>query len=181
MVQYHFRTNEGPSLGPIDVDEFRQRQEAGEINDDTMVWRSGMADWTNYANLRALEQKAAEPRRAEPPPLPVKAASTASRSVQFLPCGTCNQEWPEHLLEMRGSKHMCGNCRRRHAEEVKKAKLQNSASGVSSGWGMWILKTMALAAVCGGLLYLQAYMKFKSQKAALILQQHTQPLPPAHR
>src|SRR2546430_7528857 len=40
------------------VDEFRQRQEAGEVNDETMVWRSGMLNWMSYAALRADEERA---------------------------------------------------------------------------------------------------------------------------
>src|SRR5436190_19565441 len=101
MVQYHFRTKEGPSLGPIGADEFQQRLEAGDISDETMVWRSGMLDWTTYADLRAKEERAKLPPPLPgtvPPPLPAKEShhSSARPTVQFIACASCGQDWPEN-------------------------------------------------------------------------------------
>ena len=146
MVQYHFKTNEGPALGPIGADEFQQRLEAGEIKDETMVWRSGMIDWTTYATLRANEQRAAAP---QPPPLPKKAAAAkvAVSGPGRLPCGTCGKEWPESLLLQHEGQPICGTCEDKRKQDIKNGKKKK---GAGSGAGALFL--MVVAVVCAGCL-----------------------------
>src|SRR5215218_9975442 len=102
MVQYYFKVSDGPDLGPMGADEFQQRHQAGEINDETMVWRSGMVDWKTYGALRAAEERAAQPQAAKPPPLPREKPLRAGSPPRagFLACGLCTQEWPETLLSL---------------------------------------------------------------------------------
>jgi len=176
MVQYHFRTKEGPSLGPIGAEEFRQRVDAGDIADDTAVWRSGMLDWTTYADLRAFEERAAQPPplpASVPPPLPVQAKEShhaaARPAVQFLACGTCGQDWPEHLLTVQGPKPICGNCIRREGENAKYGKLQNKATAVSSGWGKWLLKTVGLGAFFCGFIFVRMLLRHEAHKGNQVL------------
>lgn len=150
MLQYHFRTSEGPALGPIGVDEFQQRLVAGEINDETMVWRSGMVDWTTYSALRALEQPAARAAAVQPPPLPVKkeATRTPVKSVtDFQACGLCGQKWPISLLTKEGGQQICGNCVNHKKQEMKDGRKK---AGAGTGMGAWAL--MILAVVCAGCL-----------------------------
>ncbi len=151
MVQYHFRLSDGPDLGPIGAEEFQRRQEAGEINDETMVWRSGMVDWTTYAKLRAIELRAAQPPAKlppPPPPLPGKAAAkTAAPGVKRIPCGVCGQEWPESLLTLQEGQHTCGNCQNKKKQEMKEGRSRKTAS---NGVGAWLL--MIMAVVCAGCL-----------------------------
>jgi len=151
MVQYFFRPSEGPSLGPIDAEEFRQRQDAGEINDETMVWRSGMTDWTTFASMRAQEQLAAQPKPAvaAPPPVPKKTVTAAVAPAKgFLACGTCKQDWPESLLTVEDGKKICGNCLNRKRKEMKDGRPKASAA---SGVGAWAC--MIIAVICAGCLY----------------------------
>lgn len=150
MVEYHFRTSDGPSLGPISVDEFRQRQEAGEINDETMVWRSGLTDWMTYAALQAVEQRAAEPKPAKAPRQPVKKATEAGSAPRagFLACGSCGQEWPEALLSPEDGKQICGNCVNRNKQDIKEGRRK---AGAGTGMGAWAL--IILAVVCAGCLW----------------------------
>jgi len=155
MVQYHFRTSAGPSLGPIEAEEFQQRQEAGEIRDETMVWRSGLAEWTTYAALRSLDERVAQPRTTVPPPLPVKkVASAAPRAVQFLTCSGCGKQWPESLLFLEGSRRICGNCQRQQKEKLKSG--QRSAGG---SLGVWALKWAGIVLLGGSLFFAQVWWK----------------------
>jgi hypothetical protein len=149
MVLYHFKTSEGSGLGPIDINEFRQRHEAGEITDETLVWRSGLADWMTYGALRAIEQRAAQPRPTEPPPLPAKVArrTAAPSSADFMPCGVCGQEWPGSLLFLEHGRKICGPCQHGQKENLKKRRLKK---GAGNGIGAWAL--MILAIVCAGCL-----------------------------
>jgi len=184
MVQYHFRTKEGPSLGPIGVDEFRQHLEAGEIEEETMVWRSGMLDWTSYANLRSIEERAARPKSAEPPPLPPDAfpkkaaVAPTAPAARILPCGSCGQEWPENLMTPLGAKHICGNCQRQQKDNFKKSQLKNHASGVSGEWGTWLLKTVGMAVLCGSLIFTRVWLKQKRiQGSKAMREMRATPLP----
>lgn len=145
MVQYHFRTSDGPSLGPIDADEFRQRQEAGEIDDATMVWRSGMVDWLKYADLRAADERVALP---QPPPLPTppvkkkaKAESKPTVRAGFSACASCHQEWPDTLLAEIDRKRICGNCQNLKKEREKDNRRK---AGAGTGLGAWALIIMAI-------------------------------------
>jgi hypothetical protein len=149
MAQYHFKTAEGPSLGPIEADEFLQRQEAGEINDETMVWRSGMVDWTTYGAMRAAELLAAQPRSKVPPPLPQKKATrpAVAPPSDFVACGSCGQEWPASLLTLEEGQKVCGNCLNRAKQEKKTGQKK---AGPGSGIGAWVM--MILAIVCAACL-----------------------------
>jgi hypothetical protein len=165
MVQYHFKTAEGPSLGPIEDGEFKQRLQAGEINDQTMVWRSGMVEWTTFAALRARDEQAAK----LPPPLPGKAVAhqASPAAVKFLACGTCGQDWPESLLSMEGSKPICGNCQRRERDNFKQNQLKNGV-GRSNPWVVW-LKWVSFAILLAGMFYLNITLRHKHLEEARLL------------
>jgi hypothetical protein len=139
MAQYFFKVSNSPDRGPMSADEFQQRLVAGEIQDATMVWRSGMTDWSTYADLCATEKRLAEKRAAaaaSPPPLPTAArprkASPAATSPQtkFLACGSCGQEWPDSLL-FAG---ICGSCKNRQKVEADKGKKLAGAGTSLVGW-----------------------------------------------
>lgn len=188
MVQYHFRTKEGPSLGPIGADEFRRHLEAGDISDETMVWRSGMLDWITYADLRAIEKHATEPPPLPsqiPPPLPVKESHHAVARPKFIACASCGQEWPENLLNLHGGKHVCGNCVRTQKDTFKKVQHKNTKSEVSGGWVVWLLKVLLIAAVIGGAIFVRSWLRSENRKGMRILRQqyeqrdHTQQKLPA--
>lgn len=150
MVQFHFRTSDGPSVGPIGSEEFRQRQEAGEIDDATMVWRSGMVDWLTYADLRAFDQRASEPQPPKRPATPakkIKAEVGTTIKAGFCACASCRQEWPETLLTAVDGKRICGNCQNLQKEQRKDTRRK---AGAGTGVGAWAL--ILLAIVCAGCL-----------------------------
>lgn len=150
MVLYHFKTSEGPDLGPISLEEFRQRQEAGEINDDTMVWRSGLTDWMTNAALRAADERAAQAVPAKAAPRPARKAASAKVEPRpgFFACGSCKQEWPEGLLSEEGGQKICGNCLNIKKRQAKEGRQK---AGAGTGIGAWAL--IILAVVCAGCLY----------------------------
>jgi hypothetical protein len=154
MLQYHFRTAEGSNIGPINAGEFQLRRDAGEIHDQTMVWRSGMIDWAKYATVRAREK--------ESPALPVPVAKEDASHAPVpaekrIPCITCGQDWPESLLILREGKRICGNCCHRQRGDYERNQLKNG-TGVSSGWGSLPLKCVAFAILLGGLMFLHSWL-----------------------
>jgi hypothetical protein len=150
MVLYHFKTSDGPDLGPISPEDFRQRQESGEINDETMVWRSGLTDWMTYAALRAADERAAQPKPAgsSPPPLKKAASAKAEPRAAFFACGSCQQEWPEGLLSEEGGQKICGNCLNLKKQRAREGRQK---AGAGTGRGAWAL--IILAVVCAGCLW----------------------------
>lgn len=133
MVQYYFKVSDGPSLGPMGADEFRQRQEAGEIDDRTMVWRSGMVEWSTYATLRSSETAASPSSKA---PIRKEKTSSAAASPRpgFLACAACGQEWAEALLFTEGKRQICGNCQTRLKEAAENGRPKAGAGTSMTAW-----------------------------------------------
>ena len=48
-----FYAYQGQRAGPVDDDEFARLVGNGTVADQTLVWRSGMADWLPFGQVRA--------------------------------------------------------------------------------------------------------------------------------
>jgi len=148
MPDYYFKPSDGADVGPIGVEEFRQRQETGEIAGGTMVWRSGMVEWATCDALCAAERSAAQPPKLPVPVAPMKARSPDnSPRAGFHPCGSCGLEWPEGLLFPHGRQRICGNCQNRQEAQ---AKIGRRTEATGNGFTAWFL--IAGSIVCAGCL-----------------------------
>ena len=59
------------SIGPFPMEEIRNRIRSGQLTGDTLVWSSGMAEWTPAASVPALAKQLGLTHGADqPPPLP---------------------------------------------------------------------------------------------------------------
>lgn len=56
----------GQQVGPLDAATLQQKIQAGEITQDTLVWKQGMANWTKAGDVADL----ANLFNAAPPPIP---------------------------------------------------------------------------------------------------------------
>lgn len=65
QVSYHVALN-GQQAGPFDLNELRQRISSGEIKEDTLVWKQGMANWGKASEAEDLSSLFG----AAPPPIP---------------------------------------------------------------------------------------------------------------
>ncbi|MBA3503522.1 MAG: zinc-ribbon domain-containing protein [Myxococcota bacterium] len=52
---------DGDQLGPFDRDEIVRRREAGELDDETFMWREGMPDWVALGTLDELRAQPTAP------------------------------------------------------------------------------------------------------------------------
>jgi hypothetical protein len=146
MVQYFCQVCNGPNLGPLSTEEFQQRLEAGEIQDETMVWRSGMGDWSTYRALCAAEKGVApaSPQASATPASPRKASpATTAPKPKFLACSACGQEWPDTLL-FAG---ICGICKNRQKAEAGKGKKVAGAGTGLIGWFFIALSIVSIGAM----------------------------------
>lgn len=73
--------------GPVDDAAFRALVDTGEVNDETLVWHDGLADWAPYGSLKApvsvpppLPQPRAEEEQPAPRPRDTRPAPIALRT-----------------------------------------------------------------------------------------------------
>jgi hypothetical protein len=60
-VQKWYYAKGGDRHGPVGLDEIRGLRADGEIGDDDLVWRKGMATWTPASNVAEINAAAEEP------------------------------------------------------------------------------------------------------------------------
>jgi uncharacterized RDD family membrane protein YckC len=90
-----FYGDSGKQIGPIDETSFAGLVNAGIIRDETLVWRSGMANWQPYATVRL----------APPPPV----LSAAPDGQRF--CTECGRSYPPDELVAFGNSMVCAACK----------------------------------------------------------------------
>ena len=155
MVHYHFRTAEGPSLGPSGADEFQMHLQAGQITNTTMVWRSGMLEWTTYANLRNVEDGLIGHGPSTPPPVKKAVGKREVTKVTFSECGLCSQTWPDSLMFAHEDKLICANCERRKKEDPKFGKRKKApvAKSPVARKARPVSRREAMLIKCGGVVF----------------------------
>jgi predicted Zn finger-like uncharacterized protein len=70
---------DGRQIGPFDSGELLRRRAAGELDDDSYVWRDGFAEWQPLRTVDELRPAPAAAPRAPAAPRAVAAAADASR------------------------------------------------------------------------------------------------------
>ena len=71
-----YYAQEGRRNGPVSLEELRSLARSGGLKAEDLVWSSGMESWTSAASVPGLLPAAL-------PPLPVRAAASASRARRF--------------------------------------------------------------------------------------------------
>lgn len=69
-----FVFSEGQQLGPYTGEQLVQFAQAGNINEESLIWAEGMADWLPAAQIPGLFPAAPAPAPAAPAPAPASAA-----------------------------------------------------------------------------------------------------------
>ena len=118
----------GQTRGPVEPEKLLEFERQGLLQDGTMVWAEGMADWVALASVR--DQLGAPPA---PPKAPVRASADAAAApapeaaapeAAAPPAGThrcdeCGQYFqPDELLQLKG-KSICPNCKPAFLQRLK--------------------------------------------------------------
>ena len=75
MIQWYYHDAARGRVGPIDAEQLREAWRRREVQQTTLAWREGMADWQPLARLSAeLALDTVSPDTRQPPPLPPTAA-----------------------------------------------------------------------------------------------------------
>lgn len=98
-------------LGPVDDAEFRSMRESGRIKPDTLVWRSGMADW--------------------------QPASLAVASPDAAFCTECGRAASSGELLAFGDSRVCANCKDVFFQRLREQGV-SAVQGAYHYGGFWI-------------------------------------------
>ena len=114
-----FYAYQGQRAGPVDDDEFARLVGNGTVADQTLVWRSGMADWLPFGQVRAT------PPTGEPAAGPSSPAALGG--VSQAQCSQCGRVFPaDEVIRLEGF-NVCAAC--------KPILLQKMRQGVSPAYG----------------------------------------------
>lgn len=174
MNQWYYRDPQNRKIGPLSDQEFEERVSEGEVEPQTRVWRSGLADWTTYEALLAHEanclelatgpsESAAPQSRSYSTQVALGASATnrpptractvtpsatphGLRAPMFEKCPGCHEEVPSQLIPELGPRRLCGFCLQKADAAARRNKLRE-AKGVDSNWlGKFLVRCALIAA-----------------------------------
>ena len=119
-MDWHYTEN-GGQLGPVTEEQLLQLAHAGVVRADTLVWRSGMAEWKPYS--------AAGP--GAPPPVP----EANGASMRY--CVSCGGHFPLNDLAIFGESAVCANCKPAWIQKVRQGMTTAPPSAFHYA-GFWI-------------------------------------------
>lgn len=122
MAWYYARGEE--QVGPVSDAEFRNLADTGQVNDDTLVWRDGMADWQPYASVKFAE-----------PVTPILTAPRVQAAPDTVACAECGTVLPSiEMIEYRGQ-YICPNCKGTYFQRLQEGV---TSAAVHRYAGFWI-------------------------------------------
>ena len=98
-----YYADQGQQVGPVEETELAQLEQAGKINDETLVWRAGLADWLPYREVKPKTVHSL----STPPPAPPRPAPTSTEVV----CTECGHIFPIEETIRHGEARLCANCK----------------------------------------------------------------------
>ena len=175
MHQWYYRDPQSRKIGPLSDHEFEERVHRGEIQPNTRVWRSGLADWTTYeallAHATSCYEEASGPTASCAPQSssqstivalgasatnhPPRGSCIATPSATprgimapaFEKCRGCGEEVASHLFCEAGRRRICGFCVQKQEVKARRDKLRG-ARGVDANWiGKFLVRCALIAGV----------------------------------
>jgi len=149
-----YYANGGNRSGPIAESELIRLVSSGVVQDETLVWKEGMAGWEPFAKLRS--SLASSPAA---PPSEFMAPTESSGGIDgktggsglgsggeaagTVLCAECGKTFPESETVLFGTRHVCAGCK-----PVFLQRLREGAPMPASG-GNWISEEQLLQQVHG--------------------------------
>jgi Predicted membrane protein/domain len=120
-----YYVDQGKQAGPVDDAQLDQLLATGKIQQDTLIWREGMANWTPYNQARGTAGPAAAPAATAGSSTSAGQGSTSGAAT--VTCTHCGNVFPVENTIRYGAVHVCANC--------KPAFLQKLAEGAAFSTG----------------------------------------------
>jgi hypothetical protein len=114
-----YYVEQGKQAGPVDEAQLVQMYAEAKIQDETLVWHEGMANWQPYRDVKIT---AAPP----PPPFisPTPGAATAAIAATDAVCAECRNVFLKENMIHYGNSWVCATC--------KPVFMQKLAEGVTN-------------------------------------------------
>lgn len=114
-------------FGPVNESEFDVLRAAGRVNEQSLVWRAGMAGWEPLGTVAPAVEVAAVPA----------ATADGSPAIRFCSqCGTAHP--PDDLLEL-GTTVICASCKDPFVQRLKEGALPGGLAHRDREYGgFWI-------------------------------------------
>lgn len=120
-------------MGPVDDDRFRELIKSGEINETTLIWRSGMPDWQPLRQLDLsglIDISTGSGDVSEPVETVITQVETNAAS-----CSECGRTFPTEDMIPYGDIWVCASCKPLFVQKLKEG---GSVSGRLRYGGFWI-------------------------------------------
>ena len=78
MAEQWYYAQQGQRKGPVSEEQIRQLMSSGQIQPTDLVWKQGMAQWTQASQVFAT----LPPNPNVPPPSPAKASQIGSKAKE---------------------------------------------------------------------------------------------------
>ena len=121
--------------GPVSETELDNLVDSGVVGHETLVWHSGLANWTPYGTARPERPV----RSAGPPPLTEAAGMEASvgaavgaQPMRF--CTQCGRPTPERELAQFGERLVCAYCKPGFAHQLRERGVAPSQYQYAGFW-----------------------------------------------
>lgn len=125
----------GQQQGPVDEAQLDALLQSGQINQDTLVWRDGLANWQPLRQARA----AAGTSAGTPP---VTGAPAASASIGDVVCAECGKLFTKDNAIQYGTAWVCAACKPIFLQKLREGAAPASGGALGLGdvryAGFWI-------------------------------------------
>src|ERR1043165_4984617 len=108
-----FYAIDGQRQGPVSDAQLDELLRSAKINQDTLVWREGMADWQRMRAARPIS----------PPPPPI------SSSPSGVTCAECGLNFPRSEVIMLNNAWVCGGCKPIFLQRWREGAAPSGAAG----------------------------------------------------
>ena len=140
----------GRQQGPVDDAQLDAMLQSGQINQDTLIWRDGMANW--------LPLRQARPSAGAPPSVAPAADAGASAGVGEIVCAECGKLFTKDNAIQYGTAWVCAACKPFFLQKLREGATTGSGELGAAGMryaGFWIrvlakiLDSIAMGIVIG--------------------------------
>ena len=116
----------GRQQGPVDDAQLDAMLQSGQINQDTLIWRDGMANW--------LPLRQARPSADAPPFVAPTPDAGASAGVDEIVCAECGKLFTKDNAIQYGTAWVCAACKPIFLQKLREGAT--TGSGVLGAAGM---------------------------------------------
>jgi uncharacterized RDD family membrane protein YckC len=99
-MNWHY-VEQGRQIGPVTEEQLSQLFQAGTINDETLVWRAGLAEWQPYNQVRPRPEQVA----------PTQVATENIPDGNEVVCAECGKLFPADETIRHVNVNVCAACK----------------------------------------------------------------------